>query len=255
MEDEFDLDLSDLMAPDAPDATLADDATDEAGTQEPDDSPAPSAETEVDPTEALRAENAELRKHIDNILARMGQQQQPQAQQTESVIPDIYPEIEKLFDKTSAPAAVKMAQLIEQRIEAKLKGYTPKSEWDAAQPVLQQAVLTLDEQRAQNSLRQRGVTDQQITAAKKEMDNLIQSGQRFSSYDAAYKAGLAEVLMREKFATAKATKAGREVKAARASENDNSPADSPSAGVKLKVSRDEILNSPFDVLDRIAGKA
>ncbi len=172
---EIELDLSDLMVPDTPeDTTTTSDTTETFDADEATQvGPAPS-----DPRDS---EIAQLKEYVNSLLGKIPGAQSTTPQTAAIDIPDVYPEIEKLFDEKSAPAAVKLAQLLEKRIDAKLKQYTPKAEWDAAQPVLQQAVLTVDEQRTQNAMRAKGLTDDQIVAAKAKMDAVAAEGRSLSA--------------------------------------------------------------------------
>lgn len=245
----IDLDLSDLMAPDATPAT------DAPVTPEAAEAPAEQAPVEPSPAatevERLRAENAAMKQHVDNLLGRLSQPQQQPAPKHEDALPDVAGHIAQSFDKTTAPPLAKALELLEQRLEAKMKGFVPRNEWDAAQPVIQRAVLSLDEQRAQQTLREKGVDAAQIQAAKKCADELMARGERFSSYEGAYRAGLAEAMMAEKMGKAVATKAAREVKAATAAQGSNTPADTPATKAKITVAKNEVLNDFFGTLDKI----
>ena len=250
--DNIELDLSDLMAPDATsaDAAHTDTPTDAEG-QPPEAPTVPSPSTD-DEVERLRAENQAYKQHVDNLLSRMGQQPSTApAPKQDDALPDIAEQVNRSYDKNTAPALLETLGILERRLEAKLKDMLPRKEWDAAQPVLQRAVLNIDEQNARAGLAKRGVTEEQLGAAKKEMARLIANGERFSSYEAAYRAGLTESFLSARNVKGVATKAAREAQATTAANADNSPANTPANKAKITLSKDTLLNRPFDALEQL----
>lgn len=255
MMDELEIELQDLaQARDDDDTTDADHSDQEPAGGEPDgDSPASGDIEHIrrEDHERVLAERDAYKQHVDNLLGKLGSQTPQQTQDTKEALPDLRDVINRNFNEATREPLLNTLEQLERRIDAKLRSYTPREEWDAAQPALQQAILSVDEQRAQRSLLNEGYDQREIDRAQREMQRLIKDGARFSNYDNAYAAAMHYIERESRKKQAKATVRGREEKEARAERNDNSPPDTNANRRVLKTTKDEVLNDPLGVLDRI----
>jgi len=244
--------MLDLFVPEDEDAPAEPDHVSEDDVAEDDTEVEPEAPTSQEwPSEAKTA-FMDLMKQNQELIRQLQGQHKPE-QPTAPQRPDIDGFLEKQFDQNTAPRLRQLVSMIRDEVRAEMGAFLPKDEFEQFKPAITSAALTLGERQAVDSLIASGFDEATVKRGKAEADALIKEGKRFSDYESAYLAGIARAQQKAAQRKAVATQQGRGVKDQRKASGGVVTQNTPATRAPLRVSKEELLNDPFGVLDKMNG--